>query len=45
MALAALIVIRSDHVVAVGDRAPNFTITTADGKTVTPRTSAARCWY
>ena len=38
VALAVLIVYSmQDHVVAVGDHAPNFTITTADGKTVTPR--------
>jgi cytochrome c biogenesis protein CcmG/thiol:disulfide interchange protein DsbE len=37
VALAALIVYTmQDHVVGVGDRAPNFTITTADGKTVSP---------
>ncbi|HLG98812.1 MAG TPA: TlpA disulfide reductase family protein [Bryobacteraceae bacterium] len=37
VALAALIVYTmQDHVVAVGDSAPNFTITTADGKKVSP---------
>ena len=37
VALAALIVYSmQDHVVGVGDHAPNFTITTDDGKTVTP---------
>ncbi len=37
VALAALVVYSmQDHVVAVGDYAPNFTITTQDGKRVTP---------
>ena len=37
VALAALIVYSmQDHVVGVGDQAPNFTITTNSGKTVTP---------